>query len=369
MLELYRPFPHLLLQILLLELHLPPNLYIFARNLVLTPTPFGLCGPSDPVALAALHCLLLLLLKATLEQVRSPYISSYAVLFSGGVDSTLLCAILHTVLPSHIVLELVNVTCVRGGTADVSPDRQTCLQSFNELCTILPDAQSRFRLVLVDITFEDIVAHCELVRQLIHPRNTIMDFNIGCILYFASRGIGVLYGTDQSYTVQSSILFTGTGADELFAGYTRHRMVFNKFQSVSNSSACGVADAYAALRDELNRDRVRLWVRNLGRDDRVLGHFYRETRYIFLDEDIVHFTTCFALDTTTILPTGHFIFPIQLLYDCTLPKGVGDKKLLRLLLTKFQLADVSRFSKRAMQFGTRIAISSVPGTRVLPSHV
>ena len=53
-----------------------------------------------------------------------------------------------------------------------------------------------------------------------HPHDTEMDLSIGAALYFAARGIGTHGNTP--YVNPTRVLLSGLGADELFAGYTRH---------------------------------------------------------------------------------------------------------------------------------------------------
>jgi asparagine synthetase B (glutamine-hydrolysing) len=81
---------------------------------------------------------------------------------------------------------------------------------------------------------------------------------------------------DQSvpYTTNARVLLSGLGADELFAGYTRHATAYNRHGS-------------RGLLDELNLDIGRLGKRNLGRDDRVITNWGKEARFPFLDEKLV----------------------------------------------------------------------------------
>ena len=64
---------------------------------------------------------------------------------------------------------------------------------------------------------------------------------------------------------------------------------------------------------------VRLWRRNLGRDDRIIGDTGREGRHPFLDEGFIE----------TLLS-----IPLPLIADLRLPPGTGDKQLLRMALQR-----------------------------------
>lgn len=136
-----------------------------------------------------------------------------------------------------------------------------------------------------------------------------MDMTIGTALWFASRGRGNLYQPREQnrtdlkspYTSYAKILIDGLGADELLAGYSRHRTAFKK-------------GGWKALQAELDLDFNRLWERNLGRDDRLISHHAREVRFPFLDENVCTFL--------------HQI-PLFQICDLRLQPGVGDKRLLR----------------------------------------
>jgi asparagine synthetase B (glutamine-hydrolysing) len=131
---------------------------------------------------------------------------------------------------------------------------------------------------------------------------------------------------------RAKVLLTGLGADELMAGYGRHRTAFR----VGGGSWEGLAA-------ELREDTARLWRRNLGRDDRVLSSHGREARYPYLDEGVV------ALLAQ---------LPLPLVTDPRLPHGVGDKRLLRGAAALLGLRECACLVKRAMHFGSRIAKQS-----------
>ncbi len=66
------------------------------------------------------------------------------------------------------------------------------------------------------------------------------------------------------------------GADEQFAGYSRHR---TKFKSLT----------WRGLVEEIKLEVERIATRNLGRDDRIISDHGLESRFPFLDEAVVNY--------------------------------------------------------------------------------
>lgn len=129
-------------------------------------------------------------------------------------------------------------------------------------------------------------------------------------------------------------VLVGIGADEYMAGYGRHRTAFQ-----GNEDSVGPA-GWSRLASELELDTTRLWLRNLGRDDRLVSDSGREMRSPFLDENF-----------TAFLAT----LPLPFIADLRLPHGVGDKRILRGAAYLLGLTEASVLVKRAIHFGSRIA--------------
>jgi len=89
-----------------------------------------------------------------------------------------------------------------------------------------------------------------------------------------------------------------------------------------------------------------LWLRNLGRDDRVLSDWGREARHPYLDEAVMRYLA---------------ELPLPLICDLALGLGGGDKLILREAGRMLGLTRSTRLQKRAIQFGTRIANRGVFG--------
>ncbi|KAK6526409.1 hypothetical protein TWF694_005003 [Orbilia ellipsospora] len=234
--------------------------------------------------------------------------SKVGILFSGGLDCTMLARIAHDILPPDEPIELLNVAfenrrvleaavaeakkkmkskkgvqnalveeapLPNDGIVDVAsstshrdiynicPDRQTGLKSWRELQSVCPNRDWRFKEI--NVPYEEVTKHKQKVIPLLHPHDTEMDLSIGLAFYFASQPLEV----DSPRT-----LLSGLGADELFGGYARHGTAFNRA-------------GYVSLIDELELDLTRLGKRNLGRDDRIISSWGREARFPFLDERLL----------------------------------------------------------------------------------
>lgn len=213
-----------------------------------------------------------------------------AILFSGGLDCTVLARIADDLLPTDEPIDLLNVafenprihkpaTSTNGGAEssyELCPDRITGRTSYLELRAVCPDRSWRF--VAINVPYTEYQQHRPTVISLMHPHNTEMDLSISLALYFASRGQGqtslVSSKEDVLYTTSARVLLSGLGADELFAGYVRHATAYKR-------------GGMPALLGELELDISRLGKRNLGRDDRVMSHWGREVRFPYLDEALL----------------------------------------------------------------------------------
>jgi asparagine synthetase B (glutamine-hydrolysing) len=168
----------------------------------------------------------------------------------------------------------------------------------------------KYNLILLNKTMEDLEKIKKPLIESIYPKTTHMDFNIAAALHFASAG------------TKAKIVFTGLGADEIFSGYSRYRIAYKRA-------------GYEEMENEMIFDMERLWIRNMGRDDRAIGMNGKEARFPFL-----------------YLPLWQYLRRVPL---NKITEGTGEKLLLRKIAREFGLEKSSHFKKKAIQFGTRLA--------------
>uniref|UniRef100_A0A8B9PDW2 Asparagine synthetase domain-containing protein 1 n=1 Tax=Apteryx owenii TaxID=8824 RepID=A0A8B9PDW2_APTOW len=289
-----------------------------------------------------------------------------AVLFSGGIDSMVIAALADQHVPTEEPIDLLNVAFMIKEQSkqkcaskkhigqEIQLDLLSCQESCKDLdaktddhlvCFDVPDRITgraglkelkalnplrTWNFVEINVTLEELKRmRQQRISHLIYPLDTVLDDSIGCAVWFASRGEGFIsnQGELKPYKSSAKVVLTGIGADEQLAGYSRHHVCFKKY-------------GLEGLNKEIGMELDRISSRNLGRDDRIIGDHGKEARFPFLDEDVVSFLNS---------------LPISEKADLTLPRGIGEKLILRLAAVEFGLTASAILPKRAVQFGCRIA--------------
>ncbi|MBN3276717.1 ASND1 protein, partial [Polyodon spathula] len=258
-----------------------------------------------------------------------------------------------TVLNDHPCQEEAELGSTEAGGFECFnvPDRITGRAGLQELQDINPTRTWNF--VEINVTRDELQEmRQKTISHLVYPLETVLDDSIGCAVWFASRGAGtaLLNNEMKGYTSTAKVVLTGIGADEQLAGYSRHRVRYKM-------------SGLEGLVNELEMELGRISSRNLGRDDRIIGDHGKEARQVvqllsgsvyaiepvdagstmwfpFLDEEVVSFLSS---------------LPVWEKADLTLPRGLGEKLLLRLAARELGLTASAALPKRAMQFGSRIA--------------
>lgn len=236
----------------------------------------------------------------------------FPVSFSGGLDSTVIAGILG--LSGAKSVKLINFCATEN-----APDRLAARQSFEELKKAFPN--TNYELIELTGNESAMFSELDLIKSLLIPCEvTEMNLNIAMTLKSSLQHI-------DSYAVHS-----GLGADELLCGYMRMK----KDDSANNEIA-----------EHMNR----LWTRNGGRDDRVAMNTGKLLLCPFLSDEFIKF----ALS-----------LPVNFLIKPELPRGEGEKWILRQVALKLGLQSAAKRPKQAMQFGSRVAKTNWRGTEKIP---
>uniref|UniRef100_A0A158Q787 Asparagine synthetase domain-containing protein n=1 Tax=Elaeophora elaphi TaxID=1147741 RepID=A0A158Q787_9BILA len=251
--------------------------------------------------------------------------------FSGGVDSLLVAHLMAHCIPQNMQFDLVNVAFDKRKNWDGAPDRLQSKKAFKYLKSCYPELS--LRLILVNVDLIDLVHYRKkYISSAVAPACSVLDDSIGCVQWFAARGEGLLFEDEGNPLVlgksEAKTVVVGSGADELFGGYMRHRTTYLK-------------RGRNAVVQELREELIRIGARNLGRDDRVVSSLDKELKSPFLDDLFVEWVTSLPLEYKT---------------DFTQPRGIGEKWLIRETLKLLGTPQTLCLTpKRAMQFGTKIA--------------
>ncbi|KAF7684346.1 Asparagine synthetase domain-containing protein C4F6.11c [Astathelohania contejeani] len=227
------------------------------------------------------------------------------ILFSGGIDSFLVAFFTHKILKEGVPIYLINTTFVDGIIKSI--DREMGLAGWKDLKQICTGRE--FILIENNVLYKECDNRKEYINSLVYPKCSLMDINIGMCLNF---------GAKKAKELGAKYVFLGSGADELFGGYFKYKNCVN-------------------LKEELKKDVMGIWERNLGRDDRVITSEDIESLLPFLDPRLIKLSYK--------LPANQLVREEE---------TVINKYLLRCVLIKNGFHRVAKIKKTAMQYGSGI---------------
>ena len=270
--------------------------------------------PSDTqIVLGLFHLLITETTRCRL--IEKGNVESISLLFSGGIDCTIIACILANIIDSKTTIDILNVQ-FEMLTDEESADRKQARKVFAYLTKEYSNV--KFRFMNVDVSKNEYLKAKKRVATLLYPSDNKMDLSIGIALWFACQG-----------ETSARIVFTGSGADELFAGYKRHLTYANHEDSSYLSYS---------LQEEIDR----IGYRNLGRDERCISDNGKEARLPYMDERLVDFVCK---------------LPINYKINLDAEENFRNKWVLRKYAKEFlDLPDwIAGANKRAIQFGSNSA--------------
>lgn len=126
------------------------------------------------------------------------------ILFSGGIDCTILAVLTEKLLASSQPIDLINVSFQKINRSKSTvptdyrtPDRLSAYQSLEELKQMSPNR--KWNLVEVDVTRDELEDALKTrISHLVYPLNTVLDESLGSVLWFGSRGQGKVNGAEYT---------------------------------------------------------------------------------------------------------------------------------------------------------------------------
>lgn len=169
------------------------------------------------------------------------------VLFSGGVDSSLIAT-----LVSKRVKKVTLFSVGMKGSLDLNHVEQVAKQLESNVSLRVREIKPEEIHSLTMESLERLERFDLLQAQLAVPMLALAQFISG----------------------KETVLFTGQGSDELFAGYSHYKQVYAK-------------EGEKGVGFEVDRQVHDWWARNLDREDRMMAGNGLEERFLFWDQQVV----------------------------------------------------------------------------------
>jgi len=190
---------------------------------------------------------------ALVQAIKRRIVPKFGILFSGGVDSSLIAFISKQLK--------CNFTCYTVGI-EGSDDIVWAQKAANEY-------KLNFKCKLINLNELETI-----LKNVIKMLNTtdIVKISVGSVLYAAGRA---------ALRDGNIILFSGLGSEEIFAGYQRHETALQNTLQKNN------LNNFEALHKECWNGLRNMWNRDLARDHVIAKALGLDLRTPFLDKDLV----------------------------------------------------------------------------------
>ncbi|MDP7506457.1 MAG: diphthine--ammonia ligase [Candidatus Woesearchaeota archaeon] len=172
----------------------------------------------------------------------------FGLLFSGGIDSTLIAFILKKL--GH------RFTCYTAALDDPNMEEPKDLQSSKKVAKELG-----LDLKIIRIKLKDIEKHLKTIIPLIEDSN-VVKAGVALTFYAACK---------QAKKGGCKVIFSGLGSEEIFAGYERHKNSLD----INKECVSGL---------------LKMYERDTYRDDVITMHNNLELRVPFLDKSLIEYS-------------------------------------------------------------------------------
>ncbi len=179
-----------------------------------------------------------------IESIKRNGVNKCGVLFSGGVDSTLIAFILKKLN--------FDFKCYSVGLENAQ-DLEWAEKVAKEL---------NFKLEKRILSLNELEVIVRTVTKILNEAD-VMKVGVGCVVYAAS----LLAKKDNI-----KVLFSGLGSEEIFAGYERHLNAMQSWENVHNECWNGLKN---------------MWARDLKRDFLIAKENEIKLKTPFLDKEVI----------------------------------------------------------------------------------
>lgn len=167
----------------------------------------------DRISATPAICRICLTVEKGLRQCEHAKIG---ILFSGGIDCTILACLTDQAVDPHLPIDLINVSFEKINRSKTNrpididyntPDRLSAISSLEEIRRLSP--QRQWNLIEVNVTRQELD---EMLRHrichLVYPLTSVLDESLGAVLWFGSNADGSLNGKPYKSSCRVSKIYS-----------------------------------------------------------------------------------------------------------------------------------------------------------------